>query len=148
MTLLFLSLHSTQKGLQKQNLSLLKSVIEGTIHCKPGAAELLVQEVYSILTNKRYGRPGASATPHHQKPIRLLKQGQASQVKLGTQEDLVISIALDDTAVRMLVCPSMLKQSPESLASMQEKRSQTLLAARKISNMCTCTVTYCMAKCS
>lgn len=43
------------KGLQKQNLSLVKSVIEGTIHCKPGAAELLVQEVYFILTNKRYG---------------------------------------------------------------------------------------------
>ncbi|XP_075868479.1 spermatogenesis-associated protein 4 isoform X2 [Nelusetta ayraudi] len=40
------------KALQKQNLSLVKSVIEGTIHCKPGAAELLVQEVYSILTNK------------------------------------------------------------------------------------------------
>ncbi|XP_073677310.1 spermatogenesis-associated protein 4 [Garra rufa] len=38
---------------EKQNISLLKEVIDGTIHCKPGAAELLVQEIYSILTNRR-----------------------------------------------------------------------------------------------
>lgn len=31
-----------------------KEAIEGTIHCKPGAAELLVLEVYTILTNGRY----------------------------------------------------------------------------------------------
>ncbi|XP_042626116.1 spermatogenesis-associated protein 4-like [Cyprinus carpio] len=37
----------------KQNISLLKEVIDGTIHCKPGAAELLVQEIYTILTNRR-----------------------------------------------------------------------------------------------
>ncbi|XP_056117826.1 spermatogenesis-associated protein 4 isoform X2 [Rhinichthys klamathensis goyatoka] len=30
-----------------------KEIIDGTIHCKPGAAELLVQEIYSILTNRR-----------------------------------------------------------------------------------------------
>lgn len=65
------------QALQKQNLNLVKSVIEGTIHCKPGAAELLVQEVYSILTNKRYGWLGTGATTHHRKPIRLLKLGEA-----------------------------------------------------------------------
>ncbi|XP_073343236.1 spermatogenesis-associated protein 4 [Pagrus major] len=37
---------------QKQNLHLIKEVIDGTIHCKPGAAELLVQEVYTVLTNR------------------------------------------------------------------------------------------------
>ncbi|XP_043112387.1 spermatogenesis-associated protein 4 [Puntigrus tetrazona] len=37
----------------KQNISLLKEVIDGTIHCKPGAAELLVQDIYSFLTNRR-----------------------------------------------------------------------------------------------
>lgn len=41
------------QSLQKQNLQLMKSVITGTIHCKPGAAELLVQAVYTILTNRR-----------------------------------------------------------------------------------------------
>ncbi|XP_044061877.1 spermatogenesis-associated protein 4 [Siniperca chuatsi] len=41
-----------EKSLQKQNLHFMKEVIDGTIHCKPGAAELLVQEVYSILTNR------------------------------------------------------------------------------------------------
>ncbi|KAI2656903.1 Ankyrin repeat and SOCS box protein 5 [Labeo rohita] len=33
--------------------SLSKEVIDGTIHCKPGAAELFVQEIYTILTNRR-----------------------------------------------------------------------------------------------
>ncbi|TRY89035.1 hypothetical protein DNTS_022158 [Danionella cerebrum] len=42
-----------EKFLLKQNISLSKELINGTIHCKPGAAELLVQEVYSILTNRR-----------------------------------------------------------------------------------------------
>ncbi|XP_018534907.1 spermatogenesis-associated protein 4 isoform X2 [Lates calcarifer] len=41
-----------EQALQKQNLHLLKEVVDGTIHCKPGAAELLVQEVYTILTNR------------------------------------------------------------------------------------------------
>uniref|UniRef100_A0A3Q3J604 Spermatogenesis-associated protein 4 n=1 Tax=Monopterus albus TaxID=43700 RepID=A0A3Q3J604_MONAL len=42
-----------QRALQKQNLHLRKEVVDGTIHCKPGAAELLVNEVYAILTNQR-----------------------------------------------------------------------------------------------
>ncbi|XP_071313313.1 spermatogenesis-associated protein 4 isoform X2 [Trachinotus anak] len=41
-----------ERSLQKQNMHLRKEVVEGTIHCKPGAAELLVQEVYTILTNR------------------------------------------------------------------------------------------------
>lgn len=41
------------QSLQKQNLHLMKEAIDGTIHCKPGATELLVQEVYTILTNRR-----------------------------------------------------------------------------------------------
>ncbi|XP_038555093.1 spermatogenesis-associated protein 4 [Micropterus salmoides] len=41
-----------ERTLQKQNLHLMKEVIDGTVHCKPGAAELLVQEVYTILTKQ------------------------------------------------------------------------------------------------
>ncbi|XP_059202960.1 spermatogenesis-associated protein 4 [Centropristis striata] len=41
-----------QRLLHKQNLHLMKEAIDGAIHCKPGAAELLVQEVYTILTNR------------------------------------------------------------------------------------------------
>ncbi|XP_063732555.1 spermatogenesis-associated protein 4 isoform X2 [Eleginops maclovinus] len=37
---------------RKQNLHLMKDVIDSSIHCKPGAAELLVQEVYTVLTNQ------------------------------------------------------------------------------------------------
>uniref|UniRef100_A0A1A7XA86 Spermatogenesis-associated protein 4 n=1 Tax=Iconisemion striatum TaxID=60296 RepID=A0A1A7XA86_9TELE len=42
-----------QQFIKKHNLHLMKEAIDGTIHCKPGAAELLVQEVYTILTNQR-----------------------------------------------------------------------------------------------
>lgn len=36
----------------KKKLIIPKEMIDGTIHCKPGAAELLVQTIYSILTNR------------------------------------------------------------------------------------------------
>uniref|UniRef100_A0A672ZH30 Spermatogenesis-associated protein 4 n=1 Tax=Sphaeramia orbicularis TaxID=375764 RepID=A0A672ZH30_9TELE len=42
-----------KQSLQKLNLHLLNEVIHGTIHCKQGAAELLVQEIYTLLTNRR-----------------------------------------------------------------------------------------------
>ncbi|XP_016150623.1 spermatogenesis-associated protein 4 [Sinocyclocheilus grahami] len=42
-----------ERFFEKQNISLMKEVIDGTIHCKPGAAELLVQEIYTFLTNRR-----------------------------------------------------------------------------------------------
>lgn len=42
------------QSLEKRNLYLKKEVIDGTIHCKPGAAELLVLEVYTILSKGRY----------------------------------------------------------------------------------------------
>uniref|UniRef100_A0A671TWF7 Spermatogenesis associated 4 n=1 Tax=Sparus aurata TaxID=8175 RepID=A0A671TWF7_SPAAU len=41
-----------ERSLQKQNLHLMKEVVDGTIHYKPGAAELLLQEVYSVVTNR------------------------------------------------------------------------------------------------
>ncbi|XP_072519804.1 spermatogenesis-associated protein 4 isoform X1 [Salminus brasiliensis] len=42
-----------EKGLMKQQLNLVKEALDGTVHCKPGAAEALVQEIYTLLTNKR-----------------------------------------------------------------------------------------------
>ncbi|KAM4732063.1 spermatogenesis-associated protein 4 [Anableps anableps] len=42
-----------QQFLQKKNLKLMKETVDGTIHCKLGAAELLVHDIYSILTNQR-----------------------------------------------------------------------------------------------
>ncbi|XP_035680923.1 spermatogenesis-associated protein 4-like [Branchiostoma floridae] len=36
----------------KHSLDIPKELIDGTIHCKPGAAELLVQQTYTILTNR------------------------------------------------------------------------------------------------
>ncbi|XP_010898049.2 spermatogenesis-associated protein 4 isoform X2 [Esox lucius] len=42
-----------ERFLAKQNINFLKEAMDGTIHCKPGAAELLVQEIYTVLTNRR-----------------------------------------------------------------------------------------------
>lgn len=38
---------------QRQEFLIPKEEIEGTIHCKPGAALLLVQRIYAILTNRK-----------------------------------------------------------------------------------------------
>uniref|UniRef100_A0A672HQS9 Spermatogenesis-associated protein 4 n=1 Tax=Salarias fasciatus TaxID=181472 RepID=A0A672HQS9_SALFA len=40
-----------ERSLQKQNVVLMKEAVDGTIHCKPGAAEYLVQQIYTILTD-------------------------------------------------------------------------------------------------
>ncbi|XP_070692532.1 spermatogenesis-associated protein 4 [Pempheris klunzingeri] len=40
------------RSLQKKNLHLTKEVIDGAIHCKPGAAEQLVRDVYTFLTKR------------------------------------------------------------------------------------------------
>uniref|UniRef100_A0A4W4ENZ4 Spermatogenesis-associated protein 4 n=1 Tax=Electrophorus electricus TaxID=8005 RepID=A0A4W4ENZ4_ELEEL len=42
----------TERVLVKQHVSLRKEAIEGTIHCKPGAAESLLQEIHTLLTNR------------------------------------------------------------------------------------------------
>ncbi|KAL2089202.1 hypothetical protein ACEWY4_016101 [Coilia grayii] len=42
-----------ERFLTRQHIHLPKEIIDSTIHCKPGAAELLVQEIYSILTHRR-----------------------------------------------------------------------------------------------
>ncbi|XP_068125190.1 spermatogenesis-associated protein 4 [Hyperolius riggenbachi] len=42
-----------EKFFSKRKLSISKELIDGTIHCKPGAAEILLQEIYVMLTNKR-----------------------------------------------------------------------------------------------
>ncbi|NXC48754.1 SPAT4 protein, partial [Penelope pileata] len=36
----------------KQKLCVAQELIEGTLHCKPGAAESLLQDMYSMLTNR------------------------------------------------------------------------------------------------
>ncbi|XP_053311275.1 spermatogenesis-associated protein 4 [Spea bombifrons] len=42
-----------EKFFSKRNLNISKELIEGTLHSKPGAAELLLQDVYVMLTNRR-----------------------------------------------------------------------------------------------
>ncbi|XP_077158554.1 spermatogenesis-associated protein 4 isoform X1 [Paroedura picta] len=41
------------KFFAKRNLKPIRELIDGTIHCKPGAAEIFVQDIYTMLTNKR-----------------------------------------------------------------------------------------------
>ncbi|XP_044143637.1 spermatogenesis-associated protein 4 [Bufo gargarizans] len=42
-----------EKFFMKRNLNVSKELIDGTIHCKPGAAEILLQEIYVMLTHRR-----------------------------------------------------------------------------------------------
>ena len=44
----------TMKGqyFEKEKLEIPKAFIEGTIHCKPGAAIALLERLYVLLTNK------------------------------------------------------------------------------------------------
>lgn len=37
----------------KRNVNISRELIDGTIHCKPGAAEMLLQTIYVLLTNRR-----------------------------------------------------------------------------------------------
>ncbi|CAJ0947444.1 unnamed protein product [Ranitomeya imitator] len=41
-----------EKFFMKKKLNVSKELIDGTIHCKPGAAEILVQEIYVMLTHR------------------------------------------------------------------------------------------------
>nr|XP_008523882.1 PREDICTED: spermatogenesis-associated protein 4 isoform X1 [Equus przewalskii]XP_008523883.1 PREDICTED: spermatogenesis-associated protein 4 isoform X2 [Equus przewalskii] len=41
-----------EKFLAKKNLKLPKELIHGTIHCKAGVPEILIQEVYTLLTHR------------------------------------------------------------------------------------------------
>ncbi|XP_062991471.1 spermatogenesis-associated protein 4 [Elgaria multicarinata webbii] len=41
------------KFFSKRNLKPIRELIDGTIHCKPGAAEIFVQDIYTMLTNRR-----------------------------------------------------------------------------------------------
>ncbi|KAM8939448.1 spermatogenesis-associated protein 4 [Pelodytes ibericus] len=42
-----------EKFFMKRDLNIPKELLDGTVHCKPGAAELLLQQIYVMLTNKR-----------------------------------------------------------------------------------------------
>ncbi|XP_076595898.1 spermatogenesis-associated protein 4 [Chaetodon auriga] len=72
-----------ERSLQKQNLHLMKDVVDGTIHCKPGAAELLVREVYTVLTNRSIRDvqgPASDFTDHeYQELLPTLARSTASK---------------------------------------------------------------------
>ncbi|XP_040274623.1 spermatogenesis-associated protein 4 [Bufo bufo] len=42
-----------EKFFMKRKLNVSKELIDGTIHCKPGAAEILLQEIFVMLTQRR-----------------------------------------------------------------------------------------------
>ncbi|XP_058049470.1 spermatogenesis-associated protein 4 isoform X2 [Ahaetulla prasina] len=42
-----------EKFFTKRNLKPIRELIDGTIHCKPGAAEIFVQDIYTMLTDSR-----------------------------------------------------------------------------------------------
>lgn len=48
----------------KQKLNIPKEYMEGTIHCKPGAAHVLIEKVYTLLTNRELHYLPAKSHPH------------------------------------------------------------------------------------
>ncbi|KAM9661391.1 LOW QUALITY PROTEIN: spermatogenesis-associated protein 4, partial [Morphnus guianensis] len=48
----FFLLHKVGVFFAKQKRNLARELLEGTIHCKPGAAEARVQDIYAMLTNR------------------------------------------------------------------------------------------------
>ncbi|XP_016526436.1 spermatogenesis-associated protein 4 isoform X1 [Poecilia formosa] len=53
-----------QKFLKKKNLELSKEAVYGSIHCEPGAAEALVQDIYKMLTNQNVTDVEGQQSPH------------------------------------------------------------------------------------
>lgn len=50
-----------QRFFQRHEFDIPKEVIDGTIHCKPNAAALLMERIYSLLTNRKIkNSPGAA----------------------------------------------------------------------------------------
>ncbi|KAL5460490.1 hypothetical protein EMCRGX_G033941 [Ephydatia muelleri] len=48
----------------KQKLNVPKEYMDGTIHCKPGAAHALIERVYTLLTNRELHYLPAKTHPH------------------------------------------------------------------------------------
>nr|XP_055033654.1 spermatogenesis-associated protein 4 [Misgurnus anguillicaudatus] len=95
-----------EKFFVKQNISLSKEVIDGTIHCKPGAAELLVQDIYSILTNRRI------------QSIQRVEQGFTDK---AYQEQLpMVARATASVAIKNNLCLSEVIAEPNIIANQRK----------------------------
>ncbi|XP_035506517.1 spermatogenesis-associated protein 4 isoform X2 [Scophthalmus maximus] len=122
-----------ERSLQKQNLHLTKEAVDGTVHCKPGAAELLVQEVYEILTNRSVRdaeRPGLDFTDReYQERLPTLARPTASTAiksNLATTEtmaepdvstnrrkaEVILRRHLEDRAAERALHPGRFKVEP------------------------------------
>ncbi|XP_062855950.1 spermatogenesis-associated protein 4 [Trichomycterus rosablanca] len=71
-----------EKVMLKRSLSLDKEAINGTMHCKPGAAEALVLKIYTMLTNRRIKSAHEEALDftdqNYQKQLPMVARATAS----------------------------------------------------------------------
>ncbi|KAG8453810.1 hypothetical protein GDO86_000439 [Hymenochirus boettgeri] len=72
-----------EKFFMKKNLNVSKALIDGTIHCKPGAAELLIQDIYVMLTNRRikivHDNEVDFTDSHYQKKLPMVARSTATK---------------------------------------------------------------------
>lgn len=74
-----------QKFFTKQKLAIANELVEGTIHCKPGAAIALLERIYVLLTNKELhylpakNRPNDFTDRDYQSQLPLYARSTTSQ---------------------------------------------------------------------
>nr|XP_057914185.1 spermatogenesis-associated protein 4 isoform X2 [Doryrhamphus excisus] len=112
-----------RRSLQKLRLHLMEKIVYGTLHCKVGAAELLVQQVYTILTKHRIrGLPSLEMDFTDQKHQKLLPTvaRPTANTTLNSNLRLTEIMALPDTRTNQRRAEAIICKH------LQDKAAQTL----------------------
>ncbi|XP_037317364.2 spermatogenesis-associated protein 4 [Pungitius pungitius] len=108
-----------EKSLRKLSLTLTKETVDGIIHCKPGAAELLVQEFYSILTHRSIGHVEAPQQLHSLRGLHEQPEGNggpgAARRHLQGEEGLSRPAGTWSTSVFLYQQVAALSHQPSSV---------------------------------
>ncbi|XP_062514269.1 spermatogenesis-associated protein 4-like [Corticium candelabrum] len=93
-----------ERFFQRHQLGIAKERVDGTIHCKPGAAIALVEQVYTLLTNRKVRKlektPNDFTDSSYQSQLPSYARSTASQAiknniaitELTTQPDRIVSM--------------------------------------------------------
>ncbi|KAK9518396.1 hypothetical protein VZT92_023703 [Zoarces viviparus] len=128
-----------EKSLQKHNLHLMKEIIDGSIHCKPRAAELLAQEVYTSLTNRSIrdlqGPEPDFTDQEYQKLLPTLARSTASKaIKNNLRITEIMAepdISTNQRKAEVILHRHLELQAADRVLSHRADRNLCRLAARK-----------------
>uniref|UniRef100_A0A3Q4H9H9 Spermatogenesis associated 4 n=1 Tax=Neolamprologus brichardi TaxID=32507 RepID=A0A3Q4H9H9_NEOBR len=107
---------------RKRNLYLKKEAIDGTIHCKPGAAELLVLEVYTILSKGSSQSDPDFTDEEYQNLLPSLARSTASKAIKNNLTATEIK-AVPDISTNQRKAENILRSTPASPDSFDGKKS-------------------------